>query len=61
MCIGIDADPGGFELKVQLTAALKAVAMAKQVETGLRRSARFGKIGRNGRRLRQRPSAPQEC
>ena len=44
--------PCGFELKVQLTAALKAAAMAKQVKTGWRRSARFGKIRRGGGRAK---------
>jgi hypothetical protein len=36
MLIGLAANDGGFESKVQMTAALKADAMAKHVKTGLR-------------------------
>jgi len=41
--IGIAADPGGFELIVQLTATLNAAARATRFRTGSRQNGRFGK------------------
>ena len=51
---GFEALSAKEDLKVQLTAPLKAAAKAKQGKTGLRRSGRFGKMNSIINRREQR-------
>jgi hypothetical protein len=44
MRIGIAADQGGFELKVQLASAFKTTAKVMRLRTGFRQSGRFGNM-----------------